>query len=219
MSHNQIDRSAKIYKEALVTSSILRVKASVGDFSKVNNSTLDEYVRIDRNNHIDSSLFGRHSYTGRNTMVLHATIGSFCSISWNVSIGGSNHDYSRMTQHSFLYNFDNNLISDDQSAVFNRYSEKLVIGSDVWIAAGAVITRGISIGNGAVVGANAVVTTDVPPYAIVGGVPAKVIKYRFPPDLIKRLLEIKWWDWSDEKIKSTFHLLADYPTIEKLKGL
>ena len=213
---NKIDPSVKVYKDAAVTDSILEHNVTVGDFSKVNASFLCDSVRIDRNNHLDNVKLGRYSYTGKNSIILHAEIGAFCCISWNVSIGGGNHDYTRMTQHSFLYN-KSNLMPPNQSPAYDRFAKKIYIGNDVWVAAGAVITRGVTIGDGAVIGANAVVTKDVPPYAIVAGVPAKIIKYRFAPEVIQRLLEIQWWKWSEEEIKSNFTLLAEQPTLDNLK--
>lgn len=213
---NKIDPSVKIYKDASVLDSIIEHNVTIGDFSRVNASVLSDSVRIDRNNHLDNVKIGRYSYTGKNSIILHAEVGSFCCISWDVSIGGANHDYSRITQHSFLYN-KSNLMPSDKSSAYDRFSQTINIGNDVWIAAGAVITRGVIIGDGAVIGANAVVTKDVPPYAIVAGVPAKIIKYRFSSEVIQRLLNIKWWEWSEEKIQANFTLLAEQPTIENLK--
>lgn len=215
---NKIDPTVKIYKDAAVIDSILAKNVTIGDFSKVNASIFKENVRIDRNNHIDNSELGKYSYTGKNTVILHTQIGAFCCISWNVSIGGANHDYTRLTQHSFLYN-KSDLMPLHQISTYDRYSESVIIGNDVWIAAGAVITRGIKIGDGAVIGANAVVTKDVPPYAIVAGIPAKVIKYRFTPEIIQRLLDIQWWNWEEIKIKENFTLFSEQPTLDNLKGL
>ena len=214
-----VHQSAKIYQGARIQKSTLKRNTVVGNFSRIDFSNLAEFCRVDRNNHLFHTTMKKRSYTGIGTVILHADIGAFCSISWNVSIGGANHDYSRMTQHSFLYNPYDEFRPNNEPIPYDRFKNSVQVGNDVWIAAGAIITRGVKIGDGAVIGANAVVTKDVPPYAIVGGVPAKVIKYRFPSDVIHRLLEIKWWDWSDEKIKTNFHLLADQPTLDKLKDI
>ncbi|WP_275669222.1 CatB-related O-acetyltransferase [Pseudoalteromonas shioyasakiensis] len=219
VKESSIHESVKLYNYVTIFKSQLSEKSSVGDFSKVVNSTLFHAVRIDRNNHIDNSQLGVYSYTGRNTLILHSVIGRYTSISWNVSIGGANHDYSRVTQHSFLYNSTDNIRPPYEESAYNRFENSVVIGSDVWIAAGAVITRGVEVGDGAVVGANAVVTKDVPPYAIVAGNPAKVIKYRFPKETIEILLKIKWWDWPVEKIRENYSVISQSPDIEKLKKL
>ena len=84
----------------------------------------------------------------------------------------------------------------------------IIIGNDVWIGYEAVIMSGVNIGDGAIIGTRAVVTKDIPPYTIVGGVPAKIIRKRFSDEVISQLLEIKWWDWNKEKIKNN---------IEKIK--
>ena len=89
--------------------------------------------------------------------------------------------------------------------------ETITIGNDVWIGARAVIVSNVTIGHGAVVGAGAVVTRDVSPYAVVGGVPAKIIKMRFNPEQIEKLLEIAWWDWPEERIRSNIDLFYGDP--------
>lgn len=211
-----ISASAKIYNHCTVSESNLEDGCSIGDFSKINNSHLLDSVRIDRNNHIDNCIIGKHTYTGRNSILLHAKVGAFCSLSWNVSIGGADHDYSRITQHSLVYDNSSPFFSEESNKSFNRYKQPVTIGNDVWIAAGAVITRGVRIGNGAVVAANAVVTRDVPDYAIVAGVPAKVIKYRFEKKIISLLLKLKWWEWDDEKIKENFLTLSSQPSEDAL---
>jgi len=95
------------------------------------------------------------------------------------------------------------------------------IGNDVWIGEGALIMSGVHINDGAVVAARAVVTHDVPPYAIVGGIPAIPIRYRFPDNVIKRFLVLQWWDWPDEKVKERIPLLLskDYEELFKAEGL
>ena len=93
----------------------------------------------------------------------------------------------------------------------------IVIGNDVWIGYEAVIMAGVTIGDGAVIGARAVVTKDVPPYTIVGGVPAKPIRRRFPEDVISDLLKIRWWDWPEEKIQMNIQAIQS-GQIGMLKG-
>ncbi len=122
-------------------------------------------------------------------------IGSFCSIADFVCMYTSNHALHRVSS----FHSGNGHYKDVFS--FNKGKNASInIGSDVWLGTKATILSGVTIGHGAVVAAGSVVTKDVPPYAIVGGIPAKVIKYRFEDQLIKKLLDIKWWEWSDEKI-------------------
>lgn len=211
--------SVKLYSNVTVIDSQLDENVSVGDFSKVASSKLFSAVKIDRNNHIDNTEIGAYSYTGRNTMILYSIIGNYTSISWNVSIGGANHDYSRITQHSFLYNSTDNIRPSSEPVAYDRYKSSVQIGNDVWIAAGAVVTRGVKVGDGAVIGANAVVTKNVPPYAIVAGSPAKIIKYRFSKEVIEILLKLKWWDWSVDKIQENYLTISQSPNIEKLKSI
>ncbi|ELB2734427.1 TPA: hypothetical protein ACPJ21_002448 [Vibrio alginolyticus] len=216
---NDFHPSVLVYKDVNISNTRADEGVTIGDFSQVSHSSLSKAVRIGRNNGIYSSKIGCHSYTGKNTIILHADIGAFCSISWNVSIGGADHDYSRVCQHSFLYDPDSTLRPSQFGAKYNRFSPELVIGNDVWIAAGAVIKRGIIIGDGAVIGANAVVTENVPAYAIVVGSPAKIIKYRFTEDIIELLTKIRWWDWSVDKIEKNYHLLSEAPSRDSLIAL
>jgi acetyltransferase-like isoleucine patch superfamily enzyme len=216
---NKNNSTVKLYQDVTVLNSSLDNNVSIGDFSKVQNSDLENNVCIDRNNHIDGSIIKKFSYTGKNTMIINSEVGAFCSISWNVSLGGADHDYSRMSQHSFLYNTVSKIRPENQLAAYNRFNRALIVGNDVWIAAGVVITRGVTIGDGAVIGANAVVTKDVPPYAIVVGSPARVIKYRFPLPIIELLLKIKWWNWPLAKIKANYSILSKQPTEEALTVL
>lgn len=218
ITNSSIAEDAKIYQATIHESTVLS-NASIGDGSKLVRSIIASYCRIDRINHIDNSRIGDHSYTGKNTIILHSEIGKFCAISWNVTIGGADHDYTYLTNHSFLYNPADKVIQCDSGAVYDRFERAITIGNDVWIAAGAVITRGVKIGNGAVIGANSVVTRDVPPYAIVVGVPGKIIKYRFDKEIISLLEQLKWWDWELDKIVENFDSFKQHPSREMLTQL
>jgi chloramphenicol O-acetyltransferase type B len=153
---------------------------------------------IINNTNIDS-----YTYVGKNTIVQNAVIGKFCSISNDVFIGLGSHPIDYFSTSPIFYRKKNiieiDLILKDYS--FQEY-ENIKIGNDVWIGAKAIVLDGITIGHGAVVAANAVVTKDIPPYAIVGGVPAKILKYRFNDTKIKKLLESNWWDNDLEAIKN-----------------
>lgn len=213
--------SVSVWKDCYVVNSSLSEHVSIGDRSRIENSSFNEWVIIQRDNIIYNSKIGRYSYTGRNLMCWYAEIGAFCSISWNVSLGGANHNYKLLTTSAFLYSdiFD---IKGKNNPLYNRFNDKLTIGNDVWIGAGAIVCRGVNIGDGAVIGAGAVVTKDVAPYSIVAGIPAKHIKYRFEEDIRNKLLELQWWNWSIDKIKQNFSLFGKEPTrelIEQIKVL
>jgi acetyltransferase-like isoleucine patch superfamily enzyme len=126
-----------------------------------------------------------------------------------IILSGGEHDMSRVT----CYPLRNNLAFEKSVGDIDSASKgPVVIGNDVWVGAGAIILSGVSIGDGAIVAAGAVVTKDVPPYAIVGGNPAKLIRYRFSEDQIAKLLSISWWNWSEDKIKA--NLDSFYGTTE-----
>ncbi|MDG4891796.1 CatB-related O-acetyltransferase [Mesorhizobium sp. WSM4887] len=127
------------------------------------------------------------------------TVGSFCSIAGNVTIMC---DGQHSTNSATSYPININLLKRPEPVQNGGRKRGVIIGHDVWICHGAVIISGVSIGHGAVIGTNAVVTKDVPPYAVVGGVPAGIIRYRFPKEIVEKLLTICWWDWDDDKIKS-----------------
>lgn len=125
-------------------------------------------------------------------------IGKFCSISNNVTIfTGGGHRYDWVSTYPF------NVLWKEASHIKGNPVSRgpVIIGNDVWIGYGATILDGVKIGDGAVIGTNALVTKDVPPYAIVGGNPAKIIKYRFDEKKIGELLEMKWWDWDERDIR------------------
>ena len=134
------------------------------------------------------------------------TIGKFCSIGANVQIYlGGNHHTDWCTTYPF-----NVLLKDQYPGIDGEVAATkgdITIGNDVWIGCHAVVLSGVKIGDGAVIGAGAVVTHDVAPYAVVAGVPARCLRSRFPDELISRLLELRWWDWPDEKLAEAIPIL------------
>lgn len=202
-----LGKHVKIWNNVKMVDSVLSDNVSIGDFSNIKNSNFHEYVNIQRNNWIFDSVFQRYTYTGRDLNCWNSVIGSFCSISWNVSIGAADHNYKKLTTSAFLYSDIFDVLKESTiNTEIERDERKCIIGSDVWIGCGAVIKRGIKIGDGAVIGANSVVTKDIQPYTIVAGSPAITIKLRFNPDIIEKLLKIKWWNFPIEIIKNNFDL-------------
>jgi len=163
------------------------------------------------------STLGSYSSVGRYAKITHTDIGKYCAISWDITINAVSHPYEHLTVHSFPY-------VPAPGFVDKRMQEhkRVVIGNDVWIGANSVIMPGIKIGNGAIIGAGAVVTKDIPDYAIVAGVPAKIIKYRFSQEIIEKLLQLEWWNLEASVIKQNINLWqkeVNLATIEKLEKL
>lgn len=171
-------------------------------------SLINERTHLLSNCMINNSVIGSYTYIGKNSIVQNTTIGKFCSIANDVCIGLGKHPIQHFSTSTLFYRIKNTLKIDliDSDLVFNEY-ENINIGHDVWIGSKAIIMDGVSIGHGAIIAANSVVTKDVPPYTIVGGVPAKIIKHRFDENKIKTLLEIKWWDDDLIKIKNKISIL------------
>lgn len=130
-------------------------------------------------------------------------IGKFCSIACGAKFlfASANHTQASVSTYPFPIFFEEwDLDIGDVTSAWDHKGD-IVIGDDVWICYEAVVMAGVTIGDGAIIGARAVVTKDVPPYTIVGGVPARKIRRRFSDNVIARLLELKWWDWPAEQIQ------------------
>lgn len=160
----KIGENTKLYDKCCLEESHINDGVSIGDFSLVRNSVLQDNVEIGRRNTIDHAKFDRGTYTGEFCVAKYCSVGKYCAISWNVSIGGANHDISHLAVSPL-----HRIVGLPVEKYSSFEDEKVVIGNDVWIAAGAHILRDVTVGDGAVIAANAVVTKDVPPYSIVGG--------------------------------------------------
>jgi len=157
---------------------------------------------------VNHSHIGHYTYCSRNALIQNTTIGHFCSIANDVAIGLGAHPLNLFTTSPVFYKKHNPLgiTLIDKDLDFAEY-KSIQIGSDVWIGAKAIIMDGVSISHGAVIAAGSVVTKNVPPYAIVGGVPAKIIKYRFSEEKINKLINSKWWSLSLNEIKKNINNL------------
>ncbi|MBS1751529.1 MAG: CatB-related O-acetyltransferase [Bacteroidetes bacterium] len=175
-------------------------------FSK--NVTIGKHSHILENCIVNDVHIGSYSYLGRNSLAQHVTIGNYCSIAHDVIIGLGAHPLNMFSTSPLFYKANNTmrvkLVTTDSN--FQEYKQ-IQIGNDVWIGARAIILDGVVVGNGAVIAAGAVVTKDVPPFAIVGGVPAKIIKLRFPEKISNELSKTKWWDNNAEDVFKIFDQL------------
>ena len=164
----------------------------VGDYTMYNDSAKDP-TDFERNNVL------YHYPINQDKLI----IGKFCSIACGAKFlfNSANHNLSSLSTYPFHIFFEEwDLDAKDVTDAWDNKGD-IVIGNDVWIGYEAVILAGVTIGDGAVIGTRAVVTKDVPPYTIVGGVPAKPIRKRFPEGTIELLLKLKWWDWTEEHIR------------------
>lgn len=176
---------------------------------------------------VNDAIIGEHSYLSASTNIENTEIGKYCSIADHCRIGMSSHSLEYLSTSPIFTQTTNALqecwIDKD---VFEHKSEeeRVYIGNDVWIGSHALVKGGVHIGNGACVAAGAVVVKDVPPYAIVGGVPAKVIRYRFPEEVIEKLQEIKWWELPDELLKENIEIfqnsnISDMEVLKRLNNI
>jgi phosphonate metabolism protein (transferase hexapeptide repeat family) len=184
--------------ETTVASDVRLREVEIGQCCEILGPTSVEYTSL-----------GDYSYIGQGCMVSDTAIGKFCAIAANVRIGAPNHPMDRPSLHRFTYcpEYYCASVERDRDFFAGRRADKVTIGHDVWIGHGAILLPGVAVGNGAVLAAGAVVTRDVAPYLIVGGVPARPIRERFPYPIAQRLQRIAWWDWPFDLIMQR---LADF---------
>ena len=180
---------------------------AVSLFVKIDNiSWISRKAKINSLVQVSDSSMNDYSYIGRRSRLIHTKVGKFCSISNDCAIGMGTHSLQNISTSSIFTARRNGTGTSWTSGSSFEEFKVTIIGNDVWIGQRAMVMGGITIGNGAVIGAGAVVTKDVPPYAIVGGVPAKIIRYRFPNDVIEKLETSEWWSLPDKELKDNIYL-------------
>lgn len=173
------------------------------------NCQIDKTAKVGTGSNCIGVIMGRYSYMGKNNSVFNVSIGQFCSIASYCAIGGGEHKIASIST-SPMFEPGRNILGKTFVEEGMQYSPQAVqIGNDVWIGEKTFIKAGISIGDGAIIGAHSVVTHDVPAYAIVAGAPAKLIRYRFNEEDRRTLLESGWWDWSENDLKRNSTLFND----------
>ncbi|WRQ33762.1 CatB-related O-acetyltransferase [Bacteroidales bacterium MB20-C3-3] len=184
-------------------------------------SNISRKSKVNRFSKVYSSNILDYSYIGPNTELVLVNIGKFCSIAQNCSIGLATHTIENIsTSPIFTEKHNGTSFSWIEKDTLN-YKPKIVeIGNDVWIGKNATILSNIKVGNGAIIGTGAIVTKDVPDYAVVAGVPANIIKYRFSKEIINKLLEIRWWDLPEISLKKNIHIFQkEKITLEDLNRI
>lgn len=188
---------------------ISRPNIEVGDFTMYNDFVNDP-KDFERNNVL-------YQYPINNDRLI---IGKYCSIACGAKFlfNSANHTMTSLSTYPFPLFFEEWGL--EKKNVTNAWDNKgdIVVGSDVWIGYEAVILAGVTIGDGAIIGTRAVVTKDVPPYTIVGGIPAKPIRKRFDDEMISHLLALKWWDWAEERIAQNINLIQS-GNIGEIRGI
>lgn len=171
-----------------------------------NKSNISSKAKINKNVKVYQSNINAYSYVGSGTELICADIGKFCSIAHRCSIGLGSHSINNISTSPIFTSIKNG--TGHSWAVKNTFqeSQRVSIGNDVWIGIEVIIMGGLQIGNGVIIGAGSIVTKSIPDYAIAVGSPAKIIKYRFEKPIIDKLMQIKWWNITEEKLRNNLKL-------------
>lgn len=171
-------------------SAVLR-EAKLGRFTEIK-----ERVQF-----IESEL-GDYSYIERHSEAIYTIIGKFSAVASDVRLNALEHPIERVSQHKITYRPNEYFLNAKIDSAFRerRRDARVDVGHDVWIGHGAIIMPSVKIGHGAVIAAGAVVTSDIEPYAIVAGVPARFLKWRFEPQVSTRIIALSWWDWEHDRL-------------------
>jgi acetyltransferase-like isoleucine patch superfamily enzyme len=190
------------------------LKLRIGVSCGLHNVKFGKSVYVGDHVVLHNTSIGDHSYINGHARIKNTSIGKYCSIASGVKIVLGAHPTDLISLHPAFYAVNKPMETFADRQYFNEYLE-VKIGNDVWIGEDVIIPGGITIGDGAVVASRAVVTKDVAPYSVVGGVPAHHIKFRFDETRINQLKEIRWWDLDEKWLRDNFKLFLDVDSFFK----
>lgn len=190
----------------------IRYKCTIEQRCSTRHTFFEGFNKLSHDTYIPNSYIGLYSYIGSNCILPRVHIGRYSSLGNNIKIITATHPVSHISTSPVFYSKERKYSLTDRDIIddilsIDQFSAK--IGNDVWIGDGVMIKGGITIGDGAVIAMGSVVTKDVMPYAIVGGVPAKIIRYRFDNEWIQWLLDLEWWNLSPDVLKTKVEYFSD----------
>lgn len=196
-----LGKNTKIGKDSRLFKSNIGEEVKIYENCSIFQSKIENNTAIYSHSYLLNVLIGRFSYVAEKCQLSHTKFGSFCSVGPHLISGYGEHPTDFVSINPVFYSSLKQCgVSFSDKDYFEEIKE-ISIGNDVWIGARVFIRDGVKIGHGAIIAAGAVVVKDVPDYAIVGGVPARIIRFRFPEEVIEELLNIQWWNWSEEKLR------------------
>jgi chloramphenicol O-acetyltransferase type B len=196
-----LGKNTKIASGSTIYNSSIGEEVNIYEFCSISNANLEKNVQIYPRCHLHNVSLGRFSYISQNSILNLTEIGNFCSFGPYLICGFGEHPTDFLSTSPVFFSTLKQCGVSFSSENFFQETKKITIGHDVWIGARVFIRDGVKIGHGVIIAAGSVVVKDVPDYAIVGGVPAKVIRFRFSNEIIQELLKIQWWNWPENHLR------------------
>ena len=196
-----IGQNVRVEKDCYISGSKLGDNVQVQHGCHIFNSEFEKNVIVYARSTLSRVRFGAYGYVNEGSFMTGMEVGRFCSIGPHFLCGYGEHPANLVSTSPIFYSTHKQCGATFTDQDYFEEARETVVGHDVWIGARVFVRDGVRIGNGAIIAAGAVVTKDVPAYAIIGGVPAKVIRFRFHDEAIRQMLEIEWWNWNEEKLR------------------
>lgn len=201
-----INDNVEIGSNSHITNSIIGEQCTIDQDCYILKTNLDKYINVASQCYLREVKINKFSYVSQNSFLINTNIGKFCSLAPGLISGPGEHPNNFVSTSPMFFFKDYKFSFADKD--YFEHNKEVNIGHDVWIGARAFIKNGIKVGHGSIIASGAVVVKDVPDYAIVGGVPARIIRFRFTEDIISKLLKIQWWNWSIKKLQKAYLLFT-----------